>query len=83
MLDFQSFDIISLRKAYEGSVTPKDVINEVYRRINEASDPGIFIHLIEKEDVFISAAKLNNCDLNIKPLWGIPFVIKDNIDAAG
>ena len=83
MLDFQSFDIISLRKAYEGSVTPKDVINEVYRRIDEASDPGIFIHLIEKEDVFISAAKLNNCDLNIKPLWGIPFVIKDNIDAAG
>ena len=54
MLDFQSFDIISLRKAYEGSVTPKDVIVEVYRRIDEASDPGIFIHLIEKEDVFIA-----------------------------
>jgi len=83
MLDSQSFDIISLRKVYEGSVTPKDVINEVYRRIDEASDPGIFIHLIDKEDVFISAEKLNNCDFNIKPLWGIPFVIKDNIDAAG
>ena len=81
MLNFQSFDITSLRKAYEGGVTPKDVINEVYRRIDEASDPGIFIHLIKKEDVFIAAAKLNNYDFNIKPLWGVPFVIKDNIDA--
>jgi len=76
------FTIPSLRGAYAKSVTPEDVISEVYRRIAAIDDPGIFIHLRDAEDVLTEAGALGTFDPE-KPLFGIPFVIKDNIDAAG
>lgn len=59
-----------------------DVVEEAFRRIDECGDPGIFIHLMDKEDLLRQARALGPFDPDAKPLWGIPFAIKDNIDAA-
>jgi len=79
----QPFDIASLHAAYDGGIRPADVVAEVYRRIRAVGDPGIFIHLIDEADTQAEAGRLGPFDRAAKPLWGIPFAIKDNIDAAG
>uniref|UniRef100_UPI003D0A314A allophanate hydrolase n=1 Tax=Roseibium sp. TaxID=1936156 RepID=UPI003D0A314A len=76
------FTLSSLQAAYETGTTPADIVEEVYRRIDGVSDPGIFICLFDKAEVLEAARALGNYD-PAKPLWGIPFVIKDNIDVAG
>ncbi|RVU35124.1 allophanate hydrolase [Hwanghaeella grinnelliae] len=79
----QSFDIISLHSAYASGAKPEDVIAECYRRIRANGDPGIFLHLIDEEAALAEAHALGVFDPEAKPLWGIPFAIKDNIDVAG
>lgn len=76
------FTLPSLREAYAGGMTPETVIEEVYRRLEIAGDPGIFIHLEPIDDVIAAVNALGDHD-PAKPLWGIPFAVKDNIDVAG
>ncbi len=76
------FTLSSLRSAYAAGLKPETVIAEVYRRIRLADDPGIFIHLPEEAETVAAAAALGAFD-PAKPLWGIPFAVKDNIDVAG
>ena len=77
------FDIQTLRTAYAAGLAPMDVVEEVYRRINALDDPGIFLLLRDETDAFEDARALGSEAPSDKPLWGVPFVIKDNIDAAG
>jgi allophanate hydrolase len=77
------FTITAIHEAYRQGISPKEVVKEVYRRIDETGDPGIFIHLIDEKQALDAAGKLGAFELAAKQLWGIPFVIKDNIDAAG
>ena len=77
------FDVASLHKSYAAGLPVSDVIDIIYARIAEAADPGIFIHLAEKSDLLAEAAKLGAFDPVARPLWGIPFAVKDNIDVAG
>ncbi|MGB0682196.1 MAG: allophanate hydrolase [Magnetovibrionaceae bacterium] len=73
----------SLHQAYDAGATPELVVRECYRRINALGDPGIFLHLLPLEAALEQATGLGTFDPLLKPLWGIPFAIKDNIDAAG
>ncbi len=68
--------------AYDNGATPQDVIRQVYSRIAEVGDPGIFISLRDEADVLQEAAALGPRDES-RPLWGVPFAVKDNIDVAG
>lgn len=72
----------ALRDAYETGATPSDIVREVYRRIDEVGDPAIFIHLRHMGEVLAEAEALPARSA-AQPLWGIPFVVKDNIDVAG
>ncbi|MBM3336624.1 MAG: allophanate hydrolase, partial [Betaproteobacteria bacterium] len=76
------FDLASLRAAYESGLQPQDVVREVYRRIAAKNDPGVFIYLRDEASVIADTTRLGPCD-PAKPLWGMPFAIKDNIDYAG
>ena len=79
----QPFDITSLHAAYGGGLHPAAVIKEAYRRVDATGDPGIFLHLIAPEAALAAVEALGPFDPAAKPLWGIPFAVKDNIDAAG
>lgn len=78
-----SFDISSLHRAYASGAKPEDVIAECYRRIGAVDDPGIFLELVDQETALAEARSLGPFDPEAKPLWGVPFAIKDNIDLAG
>lgn len=77
-----SFDIATLTAAYAEGLRPAEVIAEVFARIEAAGDPGIFIHLGDAVDLIAEANALGAYD-PARPLWGIPFAVKDNIDVAG
>ncbi len=72
----------ALREAYDTGATPSDIVREVYRRIQAIGDPAIFIHLRPMEEVLAEAGALP-VRSDAQPLWGVPFVAKDNIDVAG
>jgi len=83
MLTDLPFDISSLHTAYADGLDPAAVLAEFRRRLAEANDPGIFLHLTGASALADQVAALGTFDPVAKPLWGIPFAIKDNIDALG
>ena len=78
-----SFDIPTLRKAYASGLTVMDVIDLVIDRISKADDPGIFLHIVDRETLRETAGQLGEFDESRPLLWGIPYAVKDNIDVAG
>src|SRR5258708_14055084 len=76
-----TFTIPALKKGYrEKEFSPVDVVQEVYRRIKRANDNPIWIHLIPQPAALPLAGMLAS-DTE-KPLYRIPFLVKDNIDVA-
>ena len=75
--------ISGLRLAFGAGLDPQRVIAEVYRRIAAANDPGIFISLVPQARASAMVRSLGRFDPAAKPLWGVPFAVKDNIDVAG
>jgi allophanate hydrolase len=76
-----SLDIASLQAHYRsGTLAPAEVIREVYRRIRTLQENPIWIHLVPEEEAVLAAEALAHVAL--APLFGIPFAVKDNIDAA-
>jgi len=83
MIKKQPFHFTSLRAAYADGLNPAAVMDEALRRVDAAGDPGIFLHLRDRAALLADVDELGAFDPVSKPLWGIPFAIKDNIDAAG
>jgi allophanate hydrolase len=80
MIENLPFTLDALRRAYADGLRPEAVIAEAFRRLKLADDPGIFIH--QARDRALAAARaLTKPDA--RPLWGVPFAVKDNIDVAG
>lgn len=80
-LTTQALTLDNLRTFYQQGVTPAALIDEVYRRIAAYDDPAVWIHVLDQAQVLEAIAHLPADQSN--PLWGVPFAIKDNIDAAG
>ncbi|WP_375463545.1 allophanate hydrolase [uncultured Methylobacterium sp.] len=74
--------IPALHAAYASGVDPRATISKVYRRIAAADDPGIFLTLVPEAAAHAALDALGAFDPK-KPLWGVPFAVKDNIDVAG
>lgn len=78
-----SLDLETLNKLYQsGEASPVDVIHEIYDRISQHRDKAVWIELQTKEKLLEQAKALGEFD-PAKPLFGVPFAVKDNIDAAG
>ena len=79
-----SLDIASLHQGYaEGSFTPADVIETILARINRQPNHNAWITRLMPEQIKVYLDALGPFDLEAKPLYGIPFAIKDNINLAG
>src|SRR5271168_1744899 len=58
-------------------------IEETYARIEKHNDPALFIAIRPKPEALAIAERLQTSGPEHKPLFGVPFVVKDNIDVAG
>lgn len=80
----QTLSIAELKGRYEsGEWTPVDVVEEIVKRAEEDKDFNIWITPPTMELIQPYLEDLREMDPGQKPLWGIPFAIKDNIDLAG
>ena len=61
------------------------LVEDVLARVEAAADPAIFIARVAPDDLRASARDLlaRAPDPASLPLWGVPFVVKDNIDVGG
>jgi allophanate hydrolase len=77
--------IAAVRSAYSsGGLTPAELVEEVLRRVAAYADPAVWISRVAEADVRSRAAALAaDPAARQLPLYGIPFAVKDNIDAAG
>ena len=66
-----------------GTLTPVELVTALLARIEDYADKAVFISRRPNAEIIAEAAALDLKDLGAKPLFGIPFVVKDNIDAAG
>ncbi len=78
-------DLSSLRSLYSsGQARPVDVVQTVYDRIATASHQPIWISLVPRDAALSRAREVENDPAaGARPLYGVPFAIKDNIDLAG
>lgn len=81
------FTIIGLKQAYEsGTLTPEQVLSEVGQRIEERGDADqVWISRFTHEEILgrIREVEDRRGRGEEMPLFGIPFAVKDNIDAIG
>jgi allophanate hydrolase len=78
----QKMTIPAIHAAYAAGATPQDIVGQVFARMRAVNDPHIFLAMPSEAEAREEAAKLGAFDPS-KPLWGIPFVVKDSIDVAG
>jgi allophanate hydrolase len=70
--------IDAVRSRLAAGETPADIARSALARIAAWADPALFITLRDEADLLAEAGALPP-----GPLHGVPFVVKDNIDAAG
>jgi len=76
--------VLALRAAYlDGRLTPHDVADQVIERIAARGDDAVWISRVEAAALRARADALQRHDPRSMPLYGIPFAVKDNIDAYG
>jgi allophanate hydrolase len=72
-----------LREGYlAGSFTPAEIIGRLMERADRADPRNIWIQRLSRTEVMRHVRALDERSIKVKPLYGIPFVIKDNIDLA-
>src|SRR5271168_5324151 len=82
-LNFMTATIATLLAAHAAGKPVTATIEETYDRIVSHSDPALFIAIRPKAEALAIAARLEASGSAGKPLYGVPFVVKDNIDVAG
>ncbi|HEC73019.1 MAG TPA: allophanate hydrolase [Methylophaga aminisulfidivorans] len=76
--------IPALHKAYkQGELSPEQMVVHVLELAKQYLEHNIWIRLFTRAEIQPYLDALKNADIADKPLYGIPFAIKDNIDLAG
>ena len=75
--------IATLLAAHAAGKAVTATIEETYDRIAAHDDPALFIAIRPKAEALAIAERLEASGSAGKPLYGVPFVVKDNIDVAG
>lgn len=72
-----------LRRAYAVGLGPVEVVEAVLEQIDRDGDPAIWIDVEPAAELRRAAKELVEAGERGRPLWGIPFGVKDNIDVKG
>jgi allophanate hydrolase len=64
-------------------LSPSEAVRRSYRALAEYADPATFISVKEEAMAMAEAEALEAAGPEGKPLYGMVFAVKDNIDAAG
>jgi allophanate hydrolase len=77
--------LAELRTRYASQhARPTDVVSEIYAALSREPLNPVWLSLVPREIALARAAALERDPLAAaKPLYGVPFAIKDNIDLAG
>ena len=76
-------DLASLADRYRtGVLTPLRLVDEIVARIEARGEDHVWIRRLPRDDLVAHARRLGEGDPAAKPLYGVPFAIKDNIDLA-
>lgn len=79
-----SLDINNLLSGYrDDRFTPRQILELVQQRIDSQPDHNAWITRLDQASIDAHLEQLGDFDADSKPLYGIPFAIKDNIDLAG
>jgi allophanate hydrolase len=79
-----SLDLAALAVGYRSAgLTPTAVVIGILDRIARRGDDKVWIHLLPRDELLAIAKGLEVTDPASKPLFGVPFAIKDNLDLAG
>ena len=73
----------TLLAAHSAGKSLTTTIEETYARIEKHNDPALFITIRPKPEALAIADRVQASGPAGKPLYGVPFVVKDNIDVAG
>ncbi len=83
MSDADTLLIPFLHQRYRaGRLTPADLVERLTTMPPEQPGRNIWVTRLDMEQVMPYVRALENHSIDTKPLYGIPFVIKDNIDLA-
>ncbi len=75
--------IATLLAAHAAGSPLTATIAETYDRIERHGDSALFISIRPKAEALAIAERQQAAGPEMKPLYGVPFVVKDNIDVAG
>ncbi len=80
----ETLTIQSLQRAYRGgTLAPGDVVDTLLERIAADGDRNAWIRVLSRAELEPYLTALAEGAPEDKPLFGIPFAIKDNIDLSG
>ena len=66
-----------------GAITPEEVVTQIIERVSGSQNYNIWIQMPKMDSIRQYISQLGKSDYNAKPLWGVPFAVKDNIDLQG
>jgi allophanate hydrolase len=76
--------ISDLRLGYRAKkFTPADIVTRLMNRADGEDHHGLWISRLSRDHVMSRVRALQSRSVDELPLYGIPFVVKDNIDLAG
>ncbi len=80
----EKLTIAWLKENYlNGNITPIEVLEQILEKVDRYETYNIWISKPELKILKRYVDNLEKMDYNKKPLWGIPFAVKDNIDLEG
>lgn len=77
-------NITNLKESYiNNTLTPRELMSQIKERIEAHKENPIWIYTLSESEVEPYLQRLESCEPDSLPLYGIPFAIKDNIDLKG
>jgi allophanate hydrolase len=74
-------EIVAAHRA--GTTSPEETLTRSFARLRAIADPALFISLRDEAEVIAEARALAAHGGADRPLYGVPFAVKDNIDVKG